>query len=119
MDKQATAPSNTLHVNRWTDLPDRLDPARYRFIKNGEVHEFTAHKKARQVIEGLMIRPIACASKCRISHYVSLFKRDNGIDIDMTMYRPKDGSPQGGGGFGVYTLQSKIERVSDYEMEGA
>lgn len=115
MDKLKTPPKNTLHVNRWTELPNCLEPAQYCYSKDGKEVYFTTSKKARQVLEGLMQRPIACASKCRISHYVSVFKRDHGLEIHMTMYRPEGNTPQGGESFGVYTLKSNIERVSDKE----
>ena len=119
MDKSNTPPKNTLHVNRWTDLPDTNAPARYYFIKDDKRYEFTASNKLRVVLEGLMKQPIACASKCRISQYVSNLKRDHGVDIETVMYSAQNPTPQGGESFGVYFLHTKIERVSDIESEAA
>ena len=101
------SPSNTLHVNRWDDLPDDIKPATYRIINTD--HKFTVQKKTRQTLDGLIKQPVACASKCRISDRVLLLRRDYGLNIEMEMFQ-SDGDTQGES-FGVYFLESKVERI--------
>ena len=101
------SPVNTLHVNRWDDLPDDIKPATYRVVETN--HKFTVQKKTRQTLEGLINQPVASASKCRISDRVLLLRRDCGLNIEMEMFRG-DGTTQGEN-YGVYFLKSEIERV--------
>jgi hypothetical protein len=108
-------PANTLHVNRWTDLPDTVAPAKYLASHNGAETLFTASKKMRQVLEALRQRPLACASRCRLSHYVSLLRRDCGIEIEMEMFRGDPHNSQGGQAFGIYRLQSTVILVGESE----
>ena len=102
-------PENTLHVNRWSDLPACTEPAVYRVQCGEEAVLFSIAKKARQVLEGLMHQPLACSSKCRLSQAVLKLRREYGLDIHMQMY---DGSESSDGDrYGVYFLKSKIEKV--------
>ena len=106
--KQAEkAPANTLFANRWNDLPDSVKPVTYRIA--GANGKFTVQKKTLQVLEALMIQPVACGSRCRISDRVLLLRRDCGLTIEMKMYKG-DGTSQGEN-YGVYFLKTEIERV--------
>ena len=102
-------PSNTLHVNRWSDLPDCMEPAVYRVQCGDGTVLCSISKKTRQVLEGLMRQPLACSSKCRLSQAVLTLRRDYGLVIDMQMYEGSETSD--GDRYGVYFLKSKIERV--------
>lgn len=100
-------PLNTLHVNRWDELPDCKEPAMYSVTVNGEPKTILVSKKNRQVLEGLINQPVACASKCRLSDNVLHLRRDHGLDIEMKMYKSTDKS--GGESYGVYFLNSEVE----------
>ena len=109
IQKNSQPPANTLHVNRWSDLPDCTEPAVYRIHGDGSSVLFSVSKKRRQVLEGLMQRPLACSSKCRLSQAVLTLRRDCGLVIEMRMF---DGSEASDGDrFGIYFLKSEIERV--------
>ena len=107
------SPSNTLHVNRWDELPDTVKPATYRVVETNR--KFTVQKKTRQTLEGLRNQPVACASKCRISDRVLLLRRDCGLNIEIEMFQ-SDGDTQGES-FGVYFLESKVERIVEANDE--
>ena len=107
------SPPNTLHANRWDEFPDTVKPATYRIV--GTDHKFTIQKKTRQTLEGLRNQPVACASKCRISDRVLILRRDCGLNIEMEMFQ-SDGDTQGES-FGVYFLESKVERIVEANDE--
>ena len=108
-------PADTLHVNRWTDLPDATAPAKYLARTDGKETLFTASKKTRMVLEALRQRPLACASRCRLSHFVSLLRRDCGLEIEMTMFKGDPENSQGGQAFGIYELKSTVILVGESE----
>ena len=101
------SPSNTLHANRWSDLPDMTEQVTYRVIDTD--HHFTVRKKTRQTLEALLKQPVASASKCRISDRVLILRRDCGLDIKTETFKG-DGTSESES-FGVYFLKSKIEKV--------
>lgn len=114
MDKHENKkpPRNTLHVNRWSELPDCVDPHTYQTVKpDGAFSKFTVSKKSRKVLEGLIKQPVACASKCRLSHFVMLLRRDFNLDIEMKMFK---GETEGES-YGVYFINSKVQRVMESE----
>lgn len=104
-------PLNTKHIDKWPELPDCKEPAMYSVIVNGERRTFLVSKRKRQVLEGLINYPIACASKCRLSDSVLHLRRDFGLDIEMKMYQSADESD--GESYGVYFLKSAVERVEE------
>jgi hypothetical protein len=108
-------PLNTKHISKWSELPDCKDPAMYSIIVNGERRTFLVSKKKRQVLEGLIHHPLACASKCRLSDCVLHLRRDYGLDIEMKMYQSADESD--GESYGVYFLKSEVERVEEALLE--
>lgn len=105
-------PKNAKRIYRWSDLPSKTTPARYRVTDpDQESRVIILSKRRRQVLEGLIDGPIYAASYCRISDQVLPLRRDHGVEIDCEMYRndPETGRST----YGVYVLQSKVERIGE------
>ena len=106
-----TPPHNTRRVYRWADLPPTTEPALYRVTDPGqEPRTITVSKHTRQVLEGLMRSPLLAASYCRLSDKVLPLRRDHGVNIECTLYR--NDKETGREKFGVYSLISKVERIT-------
>lgn len=107
---EGNPPKNTRRVYAWKDLPSTHKPAQYRITDPGqEPRTITVSRRKRQVLEGLMLAPIHSASYCRLSDKVLPLRRDHGVDIECTLY--KNDNDTGRDRFGVYTLNSKVERL--------
>ena len=103
-------PSNAKRVYCWTDLPDANGAALYRVTDaDEEPRVISVGRHKRQVLEGLMDGPIYAASYCRISDQVLPLRRDDGVNIKCEMYR--NDSATGRERFGVYFLESVVERI--------
>lgn len=104
-------PQNAKRVYRWADLPDTTEPALYRITDPGhKPREITASRHKRQVLEALMRQPLYAASYCRLSDQVLPLRRDDGVSIRCDIYSsdPDTGRER----FGIYILESHVERVS-------
>ncbi|MEM0947456.1 MAG: hypothetical protein AAGK37_08635 [Pseudomonadota bacterium] len=112
--QKLTPPANAKRIYRWSDLPGATEQAIYRVHEDGQdPREVVVSRHQRQVLEGLMQSPIYAASYCRISDQVLPLRRDHGINIECEMYSndPETGRQR----YGIYFLQSCVERVSDLE----
>ena len=110
-----TPPANAQRVYRWDDLPGATDLATFRVTDNDQdAREIVVSNHQRQVLEGLMKRPLYAASYCRLSDQVLPLRRDHGIDIECEMYAndPETGRQR----YGVYFLKSKVTRTETGEV---
>lgn len=104
-------PADAKRVYRWADLPSVSAPALYRVTDpDQESREIVVSKHQRQVLEGLMQGPVYAASYCRLSDQVLPLRRDHGVNIRCDMY--SDDRETGRSRYGVYVLQSHVERVN-------
>ena len=121
MTEQATTtptkePRNTLYVQRWADLTSKTEPARYRVEdEDGSSHTITVSKNMRRILDTLMLRPIYCASRCRISHYVNVMRHELSVKIETDRY--KNDPASGRMSYGVFRLVSKISQVDEREVQ--
>ncbi|MEX0349858.1 MAG: hypothetical protein AB3N15_10590 [Paracoccaceae bacterium] len=112
----AREPSNTLYVEAWHNLPPLTEPATYEVTdKDGETHIIHVSKLRRRVLEALMKQPTYCASRCRLSQYVSFLKHEDKVDIATDLY--SNDSATGRMTYGVYRLISKVRRLADKEVQ--
>ncbi|MEL6639964.1 MAG: hypothetical protein AAFN63_01550 [Pseudomonadota bacterium] len=117
-EQNTRPPSNAKRVYRWTDLPAATEAAAYRvYDPDQEPRTFVVSKHMRQVLEGLMQHPIYAASYCRISDQVLPLRRDHGVSICCDMF--SNDVETGRSRFGVYVLESKVERVTHNEEDAA
>lgn len=108
-------PQNAKRIYRWADLPAPTKTAFYRISDPGqEPRTIVVSKHMRQVLEGLMQHPIYAASYCRISDQVLPLRRDHGVNIRCDMY--SNDKETGRSRFGIYVLESKVERVASDEV---
>ena len=106
---KGTAPANAWDVTKWADLPDKTAQARYRIVREGKRNRIvTVSKKRRQVLEGLMQRPVISASRARLSDKVLHLKREIYVDIETLVYANEEG-----GEFGVYFLKCDVQYLGD------
>lgn len=105
-------PANALRVNKWADLPDTTEACAYQYWDGDELSSFVVSKHDRQVLEGLIRRPVYAASFARVSDCVFRL-RGIGLHIETKMFRndPETGRQR----FGVFFLLSSVKRMSDKE----
>lgn len=102
--------ANTQSINRWEDTPKLTSPAEYEISQeHGETRVENLAKGNRRILEALMLCPIYCASRVRISDRVLILKRDYGVAIRTDMYT-SDGTSECER-FGVYTLDCQVRRL--------
>lgn len=107
IDKPKTPPANTLTVFNWDDLPKNEELAAFRILDGDKVKTIRVSRKARRLLEGLMMQPVKVASPCRLSHYADVLRDDYGLNIETIRYPSKI---KGNSPYGVYFLRSKVER---------
>ena len=108
-------PKSARRIGKWDDLNYPTSPGLFRVTGLGEdPRTFVASKHMRQVLEGLMNHPIYAASYCRISDQVLPLRRDQGVNIRCDMY--SDDKETGRSRYGVYVLESQVERVEESEV---
>lgn len=108
-------PSNTLYVQRWTDLDAPTDPAQFEITNDdGDSHVIRVDRKMRQILEVLDKRTIYCASRCRISHYVNLLRHEKRVEIETDRY--SNDADSGRLSYGVFRLVSKVTRIDRQEV---
>ncbi|WP_299986669.1 hypothetical protein [uncultured Ruegeria sp.] len=109
-------PVNALSADAWRDFPNKIEPAQYLVENdNGESHVITVSKNMRRVLEALIQRPVYCASRCRIGHYVHLMRHDKRVEIVTDEY--SNDSQSGRMRFGIFTLISKVTRIDGREVQ--
>ncbi|ETX13270.1 hypothetical protein OCH239_12580 [Roseivivax halodurans JCM 10272] len=111
----AIPPANTRRIWRVADLPSDRVAATYAVQHgDGSVTHHILSKRRRQVMDLLIEAPVYCASPVRISDIVHLLKRETGVAIHTDYYA---GDPNtGAGGYGTYTLFSKVWRVACHQV---
>lgn len=113
--KNEHPPKNAKRVYRWADLPNTTAEAVYRVTDpDQEPRTIAVSRHKRQVLEGLMQGPIYAASYCRLSDQVLPLRRDDGVNIKCEMYA--NDKETGRQRFGVYFLESRVERVESDEV---
>lgn len=111
--KQDKPPANTQSINRWDDLPAGSSPATFEITdENGETRRITLKDGNRRVLEGLMLGPMYCASRVRLSDRKLVLTRDYDITIETEFYGNGDR-------YGVYTLVDHVVRVGISNREAA
>lgn len=104
-------PANTQRILRWNDLPSTTERAAYEVTKaDGATHLITAGRNKQRVLEGLIRAPMFCASFCRISHYVSELRDDDGVGIKTHWFKNDKNTNRER--FGIYELSDKVRRVA-------
>lgn len=106
---QGKPPANALSVDNWDDLPKTDTLFRYRVERNGKRNRIVeVSKKRRRVLEGLMNRPVMCASRARISDKVLHLKRQSFMDIETIEYANEDGEVHG-----IYFLRCNVTPLGE------
>ena len=102
-------PANSLRVNKWANLPNAIETCAYEFWDGDEWSPFSLSSHDRQVLEGLMQRPVFAASFARVSDCVFRLRKI-GLHIETKMYRndPETGRQR----YGVFFLVSEVKRAS-------
>lgn len=109
-------PRNTLYVQRWADLANQTEAARYLVEdENGDSHTITVSKNMRRILDTLMLRPIYCASRCRVSHYINVLRHELRVKVETDRY--KNDPASGRMSYGVFRLVSKVTRISSQGVQ--
>lgn len=108
-------PRDTLYVQRWADLPALTETAEFEITNgDGDSHIIHVNKNMRRVLEALRKCPIYCASRYRVSHYVSLLRHEKRVEIETDRY--SNDPDTGRLTYGVFRLVSKVKRVGSQEV---
>lgn len=113
--QHSSPPPNTLSADRWQDFHSGTELAHYLIEDdNGRSHVITANKLMRRVLETLVQRPVFCASRCRVGHYVDLLRKEKRVHIETDWY--SNDKATGRMRYGVYRLVSKVTRIDGQEV---
>lgn len=105
-----TPPKNSLRVAGWHSLPLKTRSARYRITKsNGTTHIISVKNHARQVLDGLIVTPVFCASIARVSHFVNILRKEKRVGIHTEPYENDRETSRAR--FGVFFLTDKVELI--------
>ena len=106
-------PGNALRVKGWRDLPQERCPACYRITQDdGTVFTITLAKGNRIILDALLKQPVYCASPVRISDRVCILRHEYRVPITKVMYANDTATDRAK--FGVYFLDGKVERISEF-----
>jgi len=99
-------PSNTLDVDRWSDLESATKNGTKFVIQEEdfETKEVHVSSHTEQLLRTLCKRPVKASSRCRLSQYKAALI-ELGVQIDCEGYRSDD---RGRDSYGVYFLRSRV-----------
>lgn len=98
-------PLEYLDAQKWAHFPQVEGKRTFQVTKRtGKTHKITIADHTLHVLLGVMQRPVCCASRARISQYVSRLNKVHDVQIETVMYDNY--------AWGLYFLIDKVEMIA-------